>query len=138
MTRFTFITVPPTMWLGWLQRTIMNCWNLPGTGNPQEIQVTNHNWMVVEESFEPERVAHYETVFTQGNGFLGTRGSFEEYYPGKHNSTFAHGVFDDVAVSFTELANLPDWTELFVDLDGETFSMASGEVLGYRRSLDLK
>jgi len=100
--------------------------------------VTNHNWMVVEESFEPERVAHYETVFTQGNGFLGTRGSFEEYYPGKNNSTFAHGVFDDVAVSFTELANLPDWTELFVDLDGETFSMASGEVLGYRRSLDLK
>jgi len=100
--------------------------------------VTNHNWMVVEESFEPERIAHYETVFTQGNGFLGTRGSFEEYYPGKNNSTFAHGVFDDVAVSFTELANLPDWTELFVDLDGETFSMASGEVLGYRRSLDLK
>jgi trehalose/maltose hydrolase-like predicted phosphorylase len=107
-------------------------------GNPQEIIVSDRNWMVVEESFEPERVAHFETIFTQGNGFLGTRGSFEEFYPGKHNSTFAHGVFDDVPVSFTELASLPDWTELFVDLDGETFSMASGEVLSYHRSLDLR
>ena len=100
--------------------------------------MSTHNWMVVEESFEPERAAHYETIFTQGNGFLGTRGSFEEYYPAKHNSTFAHGVFDDVPTSLTELANLPDWTELFVDLDGETFSMANGEVLDYRRSVDLK
>ncbi len=100
--------------------------------------MTDHNWMVVEEGFDPERVAHFETVFTQGNGFLGTRGSFEEYYPGKHNSTFAHGVFDDVPIFFKELANLPDWTELFVDLDGETFSLVSGELLGYRRCLSLR
>jgi len=100
--------------------------------------VSDANWIVLEENFEPERVAHFETVFTQGNGFLDTRGSFEEHYPGKHNSTFAHGVFDDVPISFTELANLPDWTELFVDLDGETFSMVSGELLAYRRSLDLR
>ncbi|HSN93734.1 MAG TPA: glycoside hydrolase family 65 protein, partial [Anaerolineaceae bacterium] len=100
--------------------------------------MTDHNWMVLEENFDPERVAHFETVFTQGNGFLGTRGSFEEYYPGKHSSTFAHGVFDNVPISFTELANLPDWTELFVDLDGETFSLISGELLAYRRSLDFR
>ncbi len=100
--------------------------------------MSDNNWLVVEESFEPEKVAHFETIFTQGNGFLGTRGSFEEHYPGKHNSTFVHGVFDDVPVSFTELANLPDWTELFVDLDGETFSMVTGELLAYRRSLDLR
>ncbi|MEA4812298.1 MAG: glycosyl hydrolase family 65 protein [Anaerolineaceae bacterium] len=100
--------------------------------------MSDKNWIVEENIFEPERMAHYETVFTQGNGFLGTRGSFEEFYSSEHRSTFAHGVFDDVPVSFTELANLPDWTELFLVLDGESFSMENGELLSYRRFLDLR
>ena len=41
------------------------------------------NWVVTQEHFEPDQLSHFETVFTQGNGFLGTRGSFEEYYPAK-------------------------------------------------------
>lgn len=95
------------------------------------------NWVVTQEHFEPDQLSHFETVFTQGNGFLGTRGSFEEYYPGQEATTFAHGVFDDLPVTFTELANLPDWTDLEIWLDGERFSMLEGELLHYQRQLDL-
>lgn len=100
--------------------------------------MTTSDWVVTETKFEPERLSHFETIFTQGNGYLGTRGSLEEYYPGQEATTFVHGVFDDVPISFTELANLPDWTELEIWLDGERFNMLEGQLLHYQRQLDLR
>lgn len=100
--------------------------------------MTASDWVVTEDTFEPARLSHFETVFTQGNGFLGTRGSFEEYYSGQEAATFVHGVFDDLPVTFTELANLPDWTELEIWLDGERFNMLEGQLLHYHRQLDLR
>src|SRR5574340_45438 len=94
-------------------------------------------WTISEPSFNPNRIRHNETVFTQGNGYLGTRGAFEEYYPNEQRTTFVHGVFDTLPVVFTELVNFPDWLELEIILDGEQFSLAEGEILAYERQLNL-
>src|SRR5690349_11999195 len=94
-------------------------------------------WKITEEAFNPEKQHHKETVFTIGNGYLSTRGAFEEKYPGEMRATFLHGVFDDVPVVFTELANAPDWLEMEILLDGERFSLADGELLSFTRTLDL-
>ena len=94
-------------------------------------------WTISESSFNPNRIRHNETVFTQGNGYLGTRGAFEEFYPDEQRTTFVHGVFDDLPVVFTELVNFPDWLELEIFLDGERFSLANGEILAFERHLDL-
>jgi trehalose/maltose hydrolase-like predicted phosphorylase len=96
------------------------------------------NWLVVEDTFNPIKLRHSETVFTLGNGYLGTRGAFEEKYPDERRATFLHGVFDDVPVVFTELANAPDWLEMEIMLDGERFTLDRGEILSFHRSLDLK
>ena len=98
---------------------------------------TNDGWSIIQKEFQPERQHHSETIFTIGNGFFGTRGVFEEGYPGEERSTFVHGVFDDVPVVFTELANIPDWMELDLVLAGERFSLADGQILAFERCLDL-
>ncbi len=95
------------------------------------------NWLVVENTFNPTKLHHSETIFTIGNGYLGTRGAFEEKYPGEMRATFLHGMFDDVPVVFTELANAPDWLEIEILLDGERFSLSEGELLSFTRTLDL-
>ncbi len=94
-------------------------------------------WVIKETQLDAANLRHSETVFTIGNGYLGTRGVFEEGYPDEIRSTFVHGVFDDVPVVFTELANVPDWMELEIFLDGERFSLATGSVISFERSLDL-
>ena len=94
-------------------------------------------WTITENSFDPVSQHHKETIFTIGNGYLSTRGAFEEGYPGEHRATFVHGVFDDVPISFTELANAPDWLSLTVLLNGEKFSLSSGAILSFNRELDL-
>jgi trehalose/maltose hydrolase-like predicted phosphorylase len=100
--------------------------------------IQSNVWSVTETDFNPEKMHHGETVFTLGNGYLGTRGAFEEAHPGEVRSTFLHGVFDDVPVFFTELANAPDWLELEIILAGERFGLDQGELLAFIRSLDLK
>ncbi len=95
-------------------------------------------WTISEASFEPRRLRHNETVFTVGNGYLGTRGAFEEAYPGDQRTTFVHGVFDNLPIFFSELVNFPDWLELEIILAGEHFDLAEGKLLSFERHLDLR
>lgn len=98
----------------------------------------SNGWSIQEKTFNPANLRHSETIFTLGNGYFGTRGAFEEIYPGEERSTFIHGVFDDVPVVFTELANAPDWLELEIYLAGERFGLDCGQILTYERTLNLK
>ena len=100
--------------------------------------LTYTDWSVIETQFDPAQLHHKETVFTLGNGYLGTRGSFEEGYPGSMSATLIHGVYDDVPVVHTELANCPDWLPLVVIINGDRFRLDHGEILSYRRQLDVR
>ncbi|MEO0869739.1 MAG: beta-phosphoglucomutase, partial [Cyanobacteria bacterium J06642_11] len=97
-----------------------------------------HPWSITENQLEPDRLSHRETVFTIGNGYLGTRGNFEEGYGLSLPMTLINGVYDDVPMVYTELANCPDWLSLAFLIDGERFTLDSGEVLAYARTLDVR
>jgi kojibiose phosphorylase len=96
------------------------------------------NWSVAETEFTPSRLQQWESAFTIGGGALGTRGSFEERYPGDQPATLIHGLWDDVPIVYTELANTFDWTALDIWVDGEPFRMDRGRVSDYSRRLDLR
>lgn len=96
------------------------------------------DWILIENQFNPEKLHARETIFTIGNGYLGTKGSFEESYPRALPATFIHGVYDDVPVVYTELANCPDWLPLIVMIDGDRFRLDQGTILQYNRELDLR
>src|SRR5512134_3100492 len=95
-------------------------------------------WSITEDSFVPKKQHHKETIFTIGNGYLCTRGAFEEGYPGDSRATFIHGVFDEAPIVFTELANAPDYLPITIYLNEERFSLDTGTIESYRRSLDLR
>ena len=96
------------------------------------------DWTLIEPQFDVKQLHSRETVFTIGNGYLGTRGSFEEGYPHAMPATLIHGVYDDVPVVYTELANCPDWLSLAVIVNGERFRLDRGEIIHYERQLDLR
>ena len=95
-------------------------------------------WQISEDTFDPQSRHHKETIFTIGNGYLATRGAFEEGYPDDRRGTFVHGVFDDVPIIFTELVNAPDWLPFIISLEDERFSLDTGTVEKFHRSLDLR
>jgi trehalose/maltose hydrolase-like predicted phosphorylase len=95
-------------------------------------------WTLIESEFDPAKLRARETVFTIGNGYLGTRGSFEEGYPKALPTTLISGLYDDIPLVYTELANCPDWLSMVVTIDGERFGLDCGEILDYERQLDLR
>jgi len=105
-------------------------------------------WTLKEYPFQPEKLRYYETIFAVGNGYLGTRASFEEGYEGDTPATLIHGIFNhSPEMSVPELVNVPDWTEIRLTVDGTPFSLITrsnnalkppnGLVLGYERKLHL-
>jgi trehalose/maltose hydrolase-like predicted phosphorylase len=103
---------------------------------PRDLIYTD--WTLTEPEFDPAKLRARETVFTIGNGYLGTRGSFEEGYPKALPITLMNGLYDDIPVVYTELVNCPDWLLLVVIINGEQFRLDRGEILGYERRLDLR
>jgi len=109
---------------------------MDATVNSQHYIYTD--WTLIETQFDPDQLHHKETVFTIGNGYLSTRGTFEESYARALPATLIHGVYDDVPVMYTELANCPDWLPLVLTINGERFQLEQGEILDYERQLDLR
>jgi|LSQX01.1.fsa_nt_gb trehalose/maltose hydrolase-like predicted phosphorylase len=94
-------------------------------------------WDVIEEQYG-RNSGHYESIFTLANGYLGTRGATEEGYWGRVSGTYLAGLFDAAPREVTELANLPDWLSVELNLAGEAFDLTTGEILDYFRVLRLK
>jgi len=106
-------------------------------------------WEIVELNPRADEQLHYETLFTIGNGYLGTRGSFEEGLPGDSPATLVHGIYDHApGMLVPELVNVPNWLPVSIFIDGAPFKMVTkttdimrppeGIVLGYRRALNMR
>jgi alpha,alpha-trehalose phosphorylase len=106
-------------------------------------------WQLREEQHDPFNVALLETLFTVGNGYIGMRGTHEEGAPAALEGTYLNGFFDTEPIRYPEAAfglahtnefmlRVPNAKCVAVILDGERFSFDSGELLAYRRMLDLR
>jgi trehalose/maltose hydrolase-like predicted phosphorylase len=106
-------------------------------------------WTLEEFPFHGEKLHHNETLFTLGNGYLATRGSFEEGFEGDMPTTMVHGIFNHAPGKLVpELVNAPNWLPIHVVIDGTRFQLVNqndttlnppeGAVLGYRRTLNLQ
>jgi trehalose/maltose hydrolase-like predicted phosphorylase len=97
-----------------------------------------NTWQISEDHFDPKKLHVQETVYTIGNGYFGTRGSFEEGYLGASPATLLYGVFDNIPIGKEELANAPDWLPIKLFVNGERFRLGKGKILAYHRVLDMQ
>jgi kojibiose phosphorylase len=95
-------------------------------------------WCIEEHAFDAQKLHSRETLYTIGNGYFGTRGTFEEGYPKATPGTLLFGVFDDVAIAKEELANAPDWLSIKLFVNDERFRLDQGKILAYHRILDMQ
>jgi kojibiose phosphorylase len=105
---------------------------------PLKTLLSSSEWLVEETSFDIKKLNAYETIFTIGNGYLGTRGSLEEGHDAGLRGTYINGVFDHFDSFIIDLVNAPDWSELSIWVEGEKLSLQNCEVLDYYRALDMK
>ncbi|MGE5592839.1 MAG: glycoside hydrolase family 65 protein [Betaproteobacteria bacterium] len=98
----------------------------------------SQEWCIVEDELDILKLGARETVCALGNGYLGVRGAPEEGHPASSPATFIAGVFDAPPGGVPELVVAPNWLCMRVFIDGEEYSMASGKLLDFRRTLDMR
>ncbi len=109
-----------------------------------------NNWQIVEHDLCLDDVPVNETLFALGNGYLGMRGTFEEGLEGLSiEGTYVNGFYESAPIAYGEklhgyaenkqtMLNLPNAKVIRLSLDGKAFSLLAGEILDYRRVLDVR
>ena len=107
------------------------------------------NWQIVEQDFRLEEVLINETLFALGNGYLGMRGTFEEGLgEAAVEGTYINGFYESAPIVYGEkfygfaenkqtMLNLANAKVIRLSIGDEAFSLLSGEILAYRRVLDM-
>lgn len=109
------------------------------------------NWSIIEEGFDAERVKSSESLFSIGNGAMGQRANFEEYYSGNtFQGSYIAGIYypDKTKVGwwkngypeyFAKVLNAPNWIGIDIEINGENLDLAKCQsVSNFRRELNMK
>ncbi len=95
-------------------------------------------WLITESGLDLGRLNTFETLFTVGNGLIGTRGALEEGHRGELSGTYLAGVYDSYDAAVIDLVNAPDWLSLAVFVDGVRLDIQTCSVVSHERALDLR
>ena len=99
--------------------------------------LAQEEWLVREHGFDLARANAFETLFTVGNGRLGTRGALEEGHAGALSGVFLAGVYDGHDAIVIDLVNAPDWVDTAVYVDGCRLDVDTCDVVSHERALDV-
>lgn len=97
------------------------------------------NWILQESKFNRKDLKKIESIFCQGNGYLGQRAALEEKYSTENKGLYLAGTFDRFGEEeVTELPNFADFTNFRIFFNDEEFRMVQGKIILYSRELNLK
>jgi len=104
---------------------------LPRTPSEEE-------WAIFEENIDEERIRFFETIFTLGNGYLGSRGVLEEGHSKGYAGTYLAGVYDRGGGQSYEIVNVPNPVSVEILVNGRKLHPEGMEVVEHQRVLDMK
>jgi maltose phosphorylase len=110
-----------------------------------------NNWSIIEEGFDTDKVKSSESLFSIGNGAMGQRANFEEFYSGDtFQGSYIAGIYypDKTKVGwwkngypeyFAKVLNAPNWIGINIEINGENLDLATCKsVSKFRRELNMK
>jgi alpha,alpha-trehalose phosphorylase len=106
-------------------------------------------WRLVETRFDAEHLDRAETVFSQANGFVGFRGTFDEGRPSHLPGSFVNGFHETWPIEHAEeayglartgqtIVNVPDATVIELYVDDEPLYLPFARMPEYERVLDMR
>ncbi|VGO21931.1 glycoside hydrolase family 65 protein [Pontiella sulfatireligans] len=107
-------------------------------------------WKIVEEGFHADRSQVSESIFSLGNEFMGSRGSFDEGFSGQTLiGNYLNGVYEEapihhpntykgISTRHTFMVNSLNWFDTQISCDGEILDLAVSRHWNFLRELDLK
>jgi trehalose/maltose hydrolase-like predicted phosphorylase len=96
------------------------------------------SWMITEAGpYDQAAIDRLGNKFLVGNGYLGYRGTLEEYTKDQKTATIVSGLYDQVGDKWREPVNLPNGGYVQVFVDGKPLDVLSSKVQAHSQSLDI-
>jgi maltose phosphorylase len=107
-------------------------------------------WCIIEEGFHPNKQLVSESIFSLGNGHIGQRANFEEYYSGETMlGSYIAGIYfperaergnwkNGYSDANDKIVNAPNWTGISVRLNDDRLDLAEWDVQNFRRVLNMR
>ncbi|MFA9463309.1 MAG: glycoside hydrolase family 65 protein [Velocimicrobium sp.] len=80
-------------------------------------------WSIKSNASMRQDKKYYESIFSQGNGYMGIRGSLPEDFENQsyERCTYIAGVFDYIKEEITDMVNVPDYMNTKITVGEEVF-----------------
>jgi len=107
-------------------------------------------WCIIEEGFHVNKQLASESIFSLGNGHIGQRANFEEYYSGETMlGSYIAGIYfpekaergnwkNGYSETNDRIINAPNWTGISVRLNDERMDLAEWDIQNFRRVLNMR
>jgi maltose phosphorylase len=107
-------------------------------------------WCIIEEDFHVNKQLASESIFSLGNGHIGQRANFEEYYSGETMlGSYIAGIYypekaergnwkNGYSDTNDRIINAPNWTGISVRLNDDRLDLAEWDVQNFRRVLNMR
>ncbi|MFB6318067.1 family 65 glycosyl hydrolase domain-containing protein [Saccharicrinis sp. FJH54] len=112
--------------------------------------IEKDNWKIIQYRFDPEMQEAAESIFSIGNGKMGQRANFEEYFSGDSlQGSYIAGIYypDKTRVGwwkngypeyFAKVLNSPSFIPVHVTVENEVLDLATWQVVEFERVLDMQ
>jgi len=107
-------------------------------------------WKIIEKGFNPEYNRITESIMSIGNGYMGQRANFEEYYAGDTmQGSYLAGIYypDKTRVGwwkngypeyFAKVLNSVNWIGIDIFIEGTRLDLSTVKMLDFQRELDMQ
>ncbi len=96
------------------------------------------NWIISDNSFNKENIAWYGNKFLIGNGYMGIRGTMEEYSPDELTAINLAGIYDQVGDKWRESVNAPNGLYTYILVDGKAYKLPEDEPKSHLQELNFR
>lgn len=96
------------------------------------------NWSIRENKFNKDQISQMGNRLLCGNGYLGIRGTLEEYKKEQMPAVNLAGIYDQVGSGWREPLNAPNALYTFIVVDGKKYGLPEAEPLEHSMGLDFR
>lgn len=96
------------------------------------------NWKIEENGFKEEKATGLGNKFLTGNGYMGIRGTLEEFGREQFPAVNLSGIYDQVGNGWREPLNAPNGLFTRIAVEGEEYALPEKECLSHKMTLDFR
>lgn len=96
------------------------------------------SWRIRDEGYEEEKATSLGNKYIIGNGYLGIRGTLEEYEADKLPAINLAGIYDQVGDGWREPINAPNGCFSYLRVDGEIYKLPDKQPVSHGIELDYR